>query len=123
MLNKLTYKNIFCALCNGISTSLNHKKPAEQPWYKYHIDFGYIDSVTRYIDETVDVIEWLPVELRCDRDKIEYYVQNKPTHSALMDLVYGYEIKSYLMSENMLKMIVVFSPCFAVAIFWNISPP
>ena len=94
VVNRLLYKSIYCALCNGISENLRHKMQVNTPWFEFSSTVEKVtmsawsfEPTTETYNETTDIVEWLPATVRCDDDKVQDYVENKPTHAKLMILL------------------------------------
>ena len=84
VINRLMYKNIYCALCNGVSANLDHQRGTEDPWYEYITAYG---DWPDYDETMVDIVEWLPAIVRCPNHTIQHYVENKPMHSKMISLI------------------------------------
>ena len=60
LINHLSYKNIYCAICNGIDP--------------YH-EMNLYDQ------------EWIGSEINCSSDAIEEYLRYEPSHTDLINLI------------------------------------
>ena len=74
--NHLIYKNIYCAMCNGIDPQqdLNLTK------FEWYVDE---DLPNR----TMHQVEWWPAKIHCPLSEIEAYRDNQPTHTKLTKLI------------------------------------
>jgi len=74
--NHLIYKNVFCALCNGIDPQASVRF-LDQIW------FGDPNK----IDDSVRTIEWWPAKVKCGAKAIEEYLSSNTNHKSLIALV------------------------------------
>ena len=74
--NHLSYKNIYCAICNGVD-----------PYYEMNLyDQEWIGSEeTR--NSSIPAVEWWPAEINCSSDAIEEYLRYEPSHTDLINLI------------------------------------
>ena len=86
MINRILYKNIYCALCNGISSNLEHKRERGKPWHEYTPHERDVTGGNK-INMSLDIVEWLPATIECSHEKIKDYVEMIPTHSKLVELI------------------------------------
>ena len=73
----VTYKNIFCAICNGVNITKSIEVQSPEA-----IDYNYIS----YQKVSISVVEWWPVRLLCPELEIRKYLNNLPTHEKLIEL-------------------------------------
>jgi len=76
LVNHLTYKNVFCAMCNGIDPQASVRF-SDQMW------FGDPNK----INDSVSTMEWWPAKVECDAEAIEEYLSSDTDHKRLITLV------------------------------------
>jgi hypothetical protein len=76
--NHILYKNVYCAICNGLH-------PSEQLDVEKYQDEGNIFS----LPPTIPELDWLTAVVQCPPDDIISYLENKPNHNKLIQLISG----------------------------------
>ncbi|KAF6017224.1 hypothetical protein EB796_024465 [Bugula neritina] len=79
VLNELSYKNIYCAMCNGILP--------QSSFYLQNVWWNIGEGFRQHINDTVNKVEWWPAQVHCDAESATDYIENFPTHSKLMELI------------------------------------
>ena len=85
--NHLVYKNIYCAMCNGINP-YNRVNFSHQNWIGSDKKRNGISPV----------VEWYPAKIECAESAIDSYLTNEPTHKKLIDLIKSKQPKCILAS-------------------------
>ena len=74
--NHLVYKNIYCAMCNGVDPYDNVDLQA-QTW------FGRSDE----INSPIPRVEWWPAKIECPNDSIDSYLEDNPDHTKMVNFI------------------------------------
>ena len=75
-LNRLTYKNVYCAMCNGVDVTNNLDAVG------YKMLATYDNEIWRVVS-----VEWWPAKVFCPPLEIERYLNNTPKHDHLITLI------------------------------------
>ncbi|KAF6038340.1 hypothetical protein EB796_003358 [Bugula neritina] len=76
LVNHLTYKNVFCAMCNGIDPQASVRF-SDQIW------FGDPNK----INDSVSTMEWWPAKVECSAEAIEEYLCSIKQYLPPLELV------------------------------------
>ena len=74
----LIYTNVYCAMCNGID-----------PLTPLNLTTVKWEGAKDMSNQSVYELEWWPAKIHCPRKDIDSYIESKPSHSKLMDLIRG----------------------------------
>lgn len=73
--NHLIYKNVYCAICNGVD-----------PLTKIDLrDQNWVGSGSKR--RQISTMEWWPGKIECTSSAIETYLDDNPDHEKLLDLI------------------------------------
>ena len=76
VLNRLTYKNVYCAMCNGVDVTNNLDAVG------YKMLATYDNEIWRVVS-----VEWWPAKIFGTPLEIERYLNNTPKHDQLIMLI------------------------------------
>ncbi|XP_067950286.1 uncharacterized protein [Watersipora subatra] len=74
--NHLVYKNIYCAICNGVD-------PYDELDLQAQTFHGNLDDGGSLVSR----VEWWPAKIECPKDSIEKYLEDSPNHQKLVDFI------------------------------------
>ena len=76
-LNRLTYKNVYCAMCNGVDVTNNLDA----------VGYKIVPIYDKKIFRRVVSVEWWPAKVFCPPLEIEQYLNYTPKHEHLITLI------------------------------------
>ncbi|XP_067950274.1 uncharacterized protein [Watersipora subatra] len=74
--NHLVYKNIYCAMCNGVD-----------PYDEFDLQAqNWVDGSDER-NSSISKVEWWPAKIECPKDSIQSYLEDSPDHQKLIAFI------------------------------------
>ena len=75
----VSYKNFFCAICNGVNVTKSLETLSNVT--------AELRNNTDQQPDRISILEWWPARVFCPEQEIEQYLHNQPGHEKLIQLV------------------------------------